>query len=178
MFAYEQTLRNECGYKGALPYWDFPKTAITGLKNSPVFDGSEFSISGDGVPTGAGGAFVVSDKEPRIVLPAGNGGGCLASGPFKGLQINLGPVHLGLMNGSTIGNGNGFAYNPRCVSRDLTNFSVVRHANATGIIKNILNEQTIADFQRVMQGGPGELGVHGGCKFDSCAVSFRTKVLT
>jgi tyrosinase len=77
-WAYEQALRNECGYKGYQPYWSWPKYADDPL-NSPIFDGSEYSMSGDG-------SYIPHDgpeAAPGIILEPGHGGGCVTSGPFK-----------------------------------------------------------------------------------------------
>lgn len=46
----EQELRNECNYTGAIPYWDWTRTAREGFANSEMFDGSATSLSGDGLP--------------------------------------------------------------------------------------------------------------------------------
>ncbi len=71
-WAYEQTLRNECGYNGTQPYWDWGRWS-NDPESSPIFDGSDTSMSGNGLKvshkaTGAG--------------PAQNGGGCVTKGPF------------------------------------------------------------------------------------------------
>jgi hypothetical protein len=81
-FAYENALRVECGYNGAQPYWDWGRWAAS-PETSPVFDGTDTSMSGQGekVQHGSNG-----------LKPAGNGGGCIASGPFKGMMVNLGYV--------------------------------------------------------------------------------------
>lgn len=46
----EQDLRNECNYTGAIPYWDWTKTAKEGFNASVAFDGSATSLSGNGRP--------------------------------------------------------------------------------------------------------------------------------
>jgi tyrosinase len=79
VYGYEKALRDECGYKGYQPYWNW-FTYQSNLKQSPLFDGSETSMGGDGLyvkhngSVGGGG---------RIPLPSGEGGGCIGSGPFK-----------------------------------------------------------------------------------------------
>jgi tyrosinase len=84
---YEQALRNECGYKGYQPYWDWAKTAASGLDNSPMLDGSAYSMSGNGkfIP-GQGQVVIAGRGEPYIYIPAGTGGGCVESGPFKDMS--------------------------------------------------------------------------------------------
>jgi tyrosinase len=166
---YEQALRNECGYKGYQPYWNWAKTAASGLEKSPMLDGSEFSMSGNGefIP-GGGEVNLGGNGLPDFFLPAGTGGGCVKSGPFKDMKVNLGPVQLGLTNGSTISNGNGLSYNPRCLKRDLTDYSNKNFANAPAIASLILGTKDIDTFQNTMQGipGSGSIGVHGGGKFN------------
>ncbi|RYE65120.1 MAG: hypothetical protein EOO81_13135, partial [Oxalobacteraceae bacterium] len=60
------TIRNECGYKGYQPYWDWAKTARTGLLSSPIFDGSDTSMSGNG-------ADGYSANQTDIILGAAQG---------------------------------------------------------------------------------------------------------
>ncbi|KAH7127011.1 hypothetical protein B0J11DRAFT_291635 [Dendryphion nanum] len=167
---YEQALRNECGYKGYQPYWDWSKTAVTGLEKSPIFDGSQFSMSGNGeFVSGQGDVILGGNGLPEIPLPHGSGGGCIKAGPFKNMKVNLGPVSLVLTNGSTVANGDGLSYNPRCLKRDLTDAINRRYANASSVVSQILKPQNIEDFQMTMQGVPGnptqEIGVHGGGHF-------------
>ncbi|KAF9691299.1 hypothetical protein EKO04_010796 [Ascochyta lentis] len=135
IWQYEQALRNECGYKGYQPYWDWTKTAVTGLENSPLFDGSDYSMSGNGefIP-GRGNVILGGNGLVEIPIPAGTGGGCVTSGPFKDMK------------------------------RDLTDYVNKRWANATSVVSLILDHKTISDFQLEMQGlpGSGSIGVHGG----------------
>jgi len=82
-WTYEQALRNECGYKGYQPYYNWPKWASDPAK-SPMFDGSDTSMSGDGVYIpGRSNTCIPMPALCGISLPPGNGGGCIKSGPFK-----------------------------------------------------------------------------------------------
>ncbi|KAK1451882.1 hypothetical protein CMEL01_06456 [Colletotrichum melonis] len=164
---YEEALRNECGYRGTQPYWDWSKTAITGLETSPIFDGSETSMSGNGdfvpgrEPIRLGG----QNGLPIIELPVGTGGGCVNSGPFKNMTVNLGPAALDLPGGISEANPNGpLTYNARCLKRDLTTEVNLLFANVTAVLSNILQPQNVYDFQMQMQGvpGSGNIGIHGG----------------
>lgn len=77
-YAYETALREECGYQGYQPYWNwFDYT--DDLTKSPLFDGSETSMSGDGAYLAHNGSL---SGAGNIYLPSGNGGGCITSGPF------------------------------------------------------------------------------------------------
>ncbi|CAI6090424.1 hypothetical protein V2G26_006019 [Clonostachys chloroleuca] len=167
-WVYEEALRNECGYKGTQPYWDWAKTAATGLTSSPIFDGSDTSMSGDGAYEGCREDIVLGKNQPGLTpihLPTGNGGGCVQSGPFKSMSVNLGPISLDSPGGETITNPNGpLSYNPRCLKRDLSAEVNRRYSNASSILSNILKPQDVADFQLQIQGKPGTgtIGIHGG----------------
>jgi len=81
---YEQALRNECGYKGYQPYWNWANTAATGMEKSSMLDGSDYSMSGNGEYLAGPGEIVIANTgPPEIRLPRGSGGGCVKSGPFK-----------------------------------------------------------------------------------------------
>ncbi|KAK7960348.1 Di-copper centre-containing protein, partial [Apiospora saccharicola] len=162
-FQFEQALKNECGYQGAQPYWNWALYADDPV-SSPIFDGSAFSMSGDGAPIANKGpiTLLLGNFAP-VVLPPGNGGGCVKSGPFKDMVVNLGPVALPLNNGSVI-QGTGLNHNPRCLKRDISAGVNKAFANATSIMQLIGNNNNVGDFQMVMQGvpGSGSIGVHGG----------------
>ncbi|KAK3325055.1 hypothetical protein B0H66DRAFT_109635 [Apodospora peruviana] len=167
IWIYEQALRSECGYKGSLPYWDWSKSAITGLAKSPVFDGSATSMSGDGVaiPNQPDIVLGAGLGLPPLYLPPGTGGGCVTSGPFVDMKVNLGPVALDSPGGISVSNPDGpLAYNPRCLKRSLTDYCNQKFANATSVLSLILTSPDITTFQMTMEGvpGSGQLGVHGG----------------
>ncbi|CCC14414.1 hypothetical protein SMACR_09195 [Sordaria macrospora] len=164
-----QALREECGYRGTQPYWDWAKTAQTGLSASPIFDGSATSMSGNGVHIPNQADIVLGGGEgsglPPVYLPAGTGGGCVTSGPFINMTVNLGPIQLDVPGGGPqdINPAGPFAYNPRCLRRDLTDAINQRYSNASSI-KHLVAQETIDSFQMIMQGipGTGDIGVHGG----------------
>ncbi|KAJ5542202.1 Tyrosinase [Penicillium sp. DV-2018c] len=161
---FEQALRNECGYTGDYPYWNWGSDAHN-LERSPVFDGSETSMSGNGAHVNQTGDIQLTLGDyPVIHLPTGNGGGCVTSGPFKDYQVNLGPVALMLPGGEVGSVENPLAYNPRCLKRDLSTQIIKDYANYTAIVDLILRHDNIEDFQMNMQGipGSGNIGVHGG----------------
>lgn len=120
------------------------------------------SGNGEYIP-GLGPLILRLTGYPDIYLPAGTGGGCVTSGPFKDMTVNLGPVNLPLNNGS-VETGTGFAYNPRCLKRDIGTAVNQAYANATSIVNLITQNDDIWDFEMVMQGipGSGSIGVHGG----------------
>lgn len=144
-------------------YWNWGLYAKDPV-SSPIFDGSAYSMSGDGAPIPNKGPITLTlgDFAP-VYLPPGNGGGCVESGPFKDMKVNLGPVNLPLNDGSVL-TGSGLEYNPRCLKRDISAKVNSAYANATSIVNLILKNKNINDFQMVMQGvpGSGSIGVHGG----------------
>jgi tyrosinase len=77
-WAYEQALRNECGYQG---YYNWPKWA-NDPEHSPAFDGSDTSMSGNGVYEAHNATCIPSNDLCQISLPPGTGGGCVVTGPF------------------------------------------------------------------------------------------------
>ncbi|KAI1468299.1 Di-copper centre-containing protein [Daldinia caldariorum] len=163
VYNFEQALKNECGYTGSQPYWNWALYA-NDPASSPIFDGSAYSMSGNGAPIADKGpiTLLLGDFAP-IELPAGTGGGCVTSGPFKDMQVNLGPVSLPLNNGTVV-TGTGLEHNPRCLKRDISAGVNAAYANATSVVNLIRQHDNIGDFQMVMQGvpGSGSIGVHGG----------------
>ncbi|KAI2463914.1 Di-copper centre-containing protein [Annulohypoxylon bovei var. microspora] len=135
----EKALREECGYKGHLPYWDVPRFSEDQTK-SKLFDGSMTSFGGNG-------AFVPHDPRkviiPGLVIsnftlpkPAGTGGGCVTDGPFQNFTISLGPVVKEVIDPA---NKYGYEPNSRCLSRDFydgASKGVLNWANATTIVKS------------------------------------------
>ncbi|OTA98283.1 hypothetical protein M426DRAFT_259317 [Hypoxylon sp. CI-4A] len=164
-YNYEQALKNECGYTGSQPYWNWALYA-SDPASSPIFDGSDSSMSGNGEAIANKGPIVLTlgDFDP-VYLPAGTGGGCVTSGPFKDMQVNLGPGLRSVpLNNGTVLTGTGLEYNPRCLKRDISAEVNSAYANATSILHLILKNNNVADFQLAMQGvpGSGSIGVHGG----------------
>lgn len=76
--AYETALRDECGYEGYQPFWNWFEYTDD-LRASTLFDGSETSLSGDGGYFEHNGSLSGANN---IYLPSGNGGGCVMSGPL------------------------------------------------------------------------------------------------
>lgn len=170
IYAFETALREECGFGGDLPYWDWSETARTGLLHSKLFDGSATSLGGNGAalpgPPQEDIMLGAAQGLPPIYLPSGSGGGCVTSGPFANMTVNLGPVSLDLPGGKVGGppSGNPLDWNPRCLKRDLVDAINRRYANASSMLNLITRSKTVGDFQLTMQGvpGSGDIGVHGG----------------
>jgi tyrosinase len=76
IWAYETALRTECSYTGYQPYWDWSK--YPDIINSPIFNGDEWSMGGNGDPVVHNGMSF----GPGMTIPAGPGGGCVTTGPL------------------------------------------------------------------------------------------------
>ncbi|KEY67777.1 hypothetical protein S7711_04095 [Stachybotrys chartarum IBT 7711] len=163
---YEKALRDECGYKGYQPYWDWPKYA-SAPQNSPIFNGDPYSLGGNGdyiphegpvivPPPGVGGG--------SIQLPAGVGGGFVTTGPFANMTVNLGPV--GGLEGTEPGPDGGLGYNPRGLRRDIGPAMNMRYANYSTVL-NLLLQPNIEQYRLLSEGVPYtvEIGPHGGIHY-------------
>lgn len=119
-------------------------------------------MSGDGAYKNHSGANIPSAATPYIVLPPGNGGDCVTSGPFKSFSVNLGPVSPVLSYAPANPSADGLGYNPRCLRRDISSIASstsLTDKNSTDLI----NQNTdVGSFQNTMQGNfqAGLLGVH------------------
>ncbi|KAG9230699.1 putative tyrosinase [Amylocarpus encephaloides] len=167
-WTYENALREECGYTGYQPYWNWGKWAADPL-SSPIFDGGEYSMSGNGeyAPHGCTQALPTG---LNCVPDDGTGGGCVTTGPFKDMTVNLGPVSptLSLTTAnSTVTANDGTVYNPRCLRRAVSSWVSTRYTSDKNVTDLITDKNNIADFQTTMQGNfaTGEYGVHTGGHF-------------
>ncbi|CUS12565.1 unnamed protein product [Tuber aestivum] len=100
---YEKALREECGYNGAQPYWDWTldSASESAFLNSPIW-----------CPTtgfGGNGPYINESGNPFLSIPGRTGGGCVPDGPFSNYTLHLGP------RGS-------IAKNPQCLRRDFAPF--------------------------------------------------------
>jgi len=94
--------------------------------------------------------------------PAGKGvgGGCITTGPFKNVTINLGPMSAVVTptpprNPMT----NGYGANPRCIRRDITSALGLAYGKTADIASFISRFDKVGAFQNYMQGGSGVHGV-------------------
>lgn len=172
LYVYEQALKNECGYTGVSPYWEWGLDA-TNLQGSPLFDGSPYSLGSNGLPVpNRTATFELGQTLPFRTLPgqgvtlnAGTGGGCVHSGPFSNLSIHIGP--LGLTNEPAALHP--LDYNPRCLQRDLCPEALQGWAAFNWTTWTIEGGYDIASFQGKLAGGRptgndtfNGWGAHGG----------------
>ncbi|KAF0315636.1 FAD binding domain-containing protein [Colletotrichum asianum] len=160
IWSYEQALRNECGYSGYLPYWNW-FSHQDDLRKSPVFDGSEISMGSDGLFVPHNGSI----GSAGLHIPSGLGGGCIATGPFANLSANLGPVQPQQDGIVGVGTAEKLRYNPHCVKRDLSSWLATRiytedaflNATVRDTARDIASFQSEIDSQSV-----GLPGIHAG----------------
>ncbi|GKT93291.1 FAD binding domain-containing protein [Colletotrichum tofieldiae] len=149
-WAYENALRQECGYNGYQPYWNWLAYRDDPSK-APMFDGSETSMSGDGAFKAHNGSVA---GRGTVWIPSGNGGGCVTSGPFANPGIDTLPVNP----------GGPLAYNPRCLSRDISAWTSQRWMNPADVLNLTIGTAAanVRTFQDELQGrfDDGFLGTH------------------
>ncbi|KAI0839162.1 Di-copper centre-containing protein [Hypoxylon sp. FL0890] len=151
VWTFEEKLRTECGYTGAMPYWEWGLDAAS-VEKSPIFDGSETSMGSNGAKVNSSFAF----------FPGGSGGGCVTHGPFVNYTVNFGPNTA----------RDPLAYNPRCLKRDLNTQICSQWASIRNTTETILESPDIALFQANVQGDfrwaaarKWGFAVHGGGHF-------------
>ncbi|KAF2185557.1 Di-copper centre-containing protein [Zopfia rhizophila CBS 207.26] len=159
---YEKALRDECGYTGYQPYWNWGRYAADPV-NSPLFNGNMSSMGGQGLPSTYPGVMQPQYKSPYDKIPPGGGGGCVTEGPFKNMTVSLGPIGTVLTDVPKNPQSDGFGSNPRCLRRDVNKYSAsVTFANYTYAL--IKDSKDVDTFQKVMLGQPekNDWGVHLG----------------
>jgi tyrosinase len=170
-YTYEQRLRNDCGYKGDFPYWEWGLD-VKNPATSPVFDGSDTSLSGNGEAIPHQGLILTEPFNPDalIPLPPGSGGGCVKTGPFATMTVHIGPVALAQYGTTTPTSvPNPLDDHPRCLKRDLNAGVASKWTTFRNTTQLILRNNNIELFQAILQGDPRyvrqALGVHGGGHF-------------
>lgn len=159
---YEHALQTECGYNGAQPYWDWIKHGRN-LTASPLFDGSKYSLSGQGTPLSE--AEMAKQPPCRVgnfTCPNGNGGGCVTDGPFVNYTIGYLPSDPRQMtNPDPSLPSTAFQYQKRCFSRNLNQYIGTNFQTADNLAA-LRNASTIAEFQALLDNasGTGKPGLH------------------
>ncbi|KAH7138557.1 hypothetical protein B0J11DRAFT_19132 [Dendryphion nanum] len=152
IWAYETALRTECDYKGYQPYWNWAK--YSDLTVSPIFNGDEWSMGGNGKAVAHKGTQLGA-----IALPAGPGGGCVETGPLANTTIYLGPV-MGTIDPALGVKANpqrdGYGSNPRCLRRDVNNYFTTRTLRPADLATHITGATAIGKFQDSLQNDAGQ----------------------
>jgi tyrosinase len=161
VWLYEQDLRNLCGYKGTQPYWNWHATAEN-LAGSAVFDGSKFSMSGNGVYNNTGPIQL----SPTFSLPHGTGGGCIHDGPFAYMNYTMAHIPISVaINGEDLPPA-AFDNKPTCITRDLNQYVATTQTNFA-LWDQAVHAPNMSLFTDLMNGviGGGSLGLHSGAHF-------------
>ncbi|KAI1877138.1 uncharacterized protein JN550_001210 [Neoarthrinium moseri] len=160
-WAFEQTLRDECGYKGYLPYWNWGKSAKDPI-NSPYFDGSIYSQGGNGVFA----QHNCTNAMPSGLncIPPGQGGGCVKTGPYAGITANISATAPSLA-AADVTAGSFLGYQPRCIRRDISPWVSSQWSTdkeSFNLLANPLYQTGIKAFQDHLQGDfdTGYFGLH------------------
>ncbi|PYH95714.1 tyrosinase central domain protein [Aspergillus ellipticus CBS 707.79] len=156
---FEKALQDECGYTGSIPYWNWP-LFTTNLSASPVFDGSNTSLSGDGYLDHSNHKAVPACPR-NVACRQGTGGGCIMAGPFQDWPKNMGPVDRKYYQSYGTLPPDVFAYTPGCVKRDFS-LAYLQTQNTAAFVDAMLNTTNIVDFLQYMDPSESYLsGAHG-----------------
>ncbi|TLD37724.1 Di-copper centre-containing protein [Venturia nashicola] len=145
LLSFETALIEECGYKGAQPYWDWtiwtPRNKRK-FADSPIFDPT-YGFGGNGVGQSSDGKASTGYDS--------RGGSCVTDGPFANLTLTLGP-------------GYNLSANPHCLKRK---FFVLANDTYLGpeMITDVLKEKNYFDMIMAMTkspdlSNPKRYGVH------------------
>ncbi|VBB82155.1 Putative tyrosinase [Podospora comata] len=153
LHTYETEL-SACGWTAGLPYWEWGLD-ITGPHLSPVFDGSDTSLGGDGefIPNRPPFSIPWIDPlTPEIIIQPGTGGGCVKTGPFVHHKVRLGPFNM--TETFPVEPEDGRGDNERCLIRDLNKGGIERWASFRNSTELILGSGDIFEFHVNAEGDP------------------------
>ncbi|KAK3396984.1 hypothetical protein B0T20DRAFT_356175 [Sordaria brevicollis] len=154
---YETTLRTECSYKGAQPYWDWFIDIDSGL---PMEEWTIFSTPTPSTGLGGNGVYIPSEsltpEQNPFNLTGRTGGGCVQSGAFtpdKGFSVNLNRTDPQRTDS-------------HCLTRDFME-GVARDLLKHEVVEELMEKTNFTDFARRMEGLPSfdYPNVHGGGHF-------------
>lgn len=160
LWLYETDLQQTCGYTGSFPYWDFASTALD-PHAFPIFDGSEYSMSGDGLYKDTGPIAL----GPSLTIPHGTGGGCVTTGPFANMVAPLKYIDPTQLTAGVLPN-DAFSYNEICLQRDLNAYVSQTWTNTTQLAA-AAHAANATEFELVLNSilGTASLGIHSGAHF-------------
>ncbi|KAK3990414.1 Grixazone synthase [Cladorrhinum sp. PSN332] len=159
-----------CGWDAGLPYWEWGLD-VNGPHLSPVFDGSDTSLGGNGafIPNRPPLTFIPPNHNVSVTVGAGTGGGCVDSGPFRQGEwsVNLGPYPEDITGIAPADSQ--LPATPRCMVRDLSAEYIQRWNTLGKTTRQILDHANIRDFHGFLDGdfrvSPQPIQVHGGAHF-------------
>ncbi|KAI5861017.1 Di-copper centre-containing protein [Durotheca rogersii] len=153
IWVYETALRDECGYTGYQPYWNYDRYAADPI-NSPLFNGNASSMGGNGAPSEYPGVRQMGFKPPYDIIPSAGGGG---------MVVSLGPLSTIVSDIPPNPQKDGLGSNPRCLRRDVNKYSA-SVTTADHAYKLITESPDIETFQKILLGQPdkNDWGIHTG----------------
>ncbi|KAF9054157.1 hypothetical protein BJ165DRAFT_1337324 [Panaeolus papilionaceus] len=136
---YEKNLREECSYKGVMPYWNWSLDVDNGRKfsDSPVFSGDpRIGFGGDGVP----GTYTPPDDPTggNRIVTTGFYHGCVEDGAFANLTLQIGP-------GQNVG--------PHCLTRGIDNI-VASQTLSSAAVGRAMAMPEFESFRTEIEGQP------------------------
>ncbi|KAG2022589.1 tyrosinase central domain-containing protein [Coprinopsis cinerea AmutBmut pab1-1] len=139
-FLYEKALREECGYRGPFPYWDWTRDTADPDKHiseSPLFD-PVLGFGGNGVP----GTYTppTENDGARIPISPPAFTGCVQTGPFAGIVFHVGP---------------NVRFSDHCLTRNFAEEGRREHLTPESIA-NISSQTTYDDFWNSLDGRPAK----------------------
>ena len=152
IYQWETALRDECGYTGYQPYWDWTAYS-SNVSATPLFDGSVLSLGSNGQykEQGTQTGCVPWVPDPQCYTrPPGTGGDCVLDGPWDGnFTVTLGPI----VPNTTLAKKESerYASNPRCLSRDFLQLLSSDHLT-TARVMDLLRTTSLHDFRELMEG--------------------------
>ncbi|OAG08361.1 tyrosinase central domain protein [Paraphaeosphaeria sporulosa] len=145
LYLFQKALTDECGFKGTLPYWNWPWWSDD-LLSSPLFDGSATSLGGDGYYNASMPPF----SNGNYTFPRGHGGGCIKEGPFANITTGFRNFKNEEILAGTLP-PDALDYAPHCVTRDL-NSVISSPSHQPEVVHELLVADSIRAFQSVMDG--------------------------
>ncbi|KAJ0415561.1 hypothetical protein BJY00DRAFT_293349 [Aspergillus carlsbadensis] len=145
--SYEKALREECGYAGAQPYWNWSLDASTDIESTAIFESDIFNECHG---FGGNGAYVeITDPADNpFNLTGRTGGGCVATGPFTADKFQL--HHAG----------------GGCLKRDFIPWIMNTFAQQS-LVNHVQSQPDYTSFARALENIPAftEPNIHGSGHF-------------
>ncbi|KAH8724370.1 monooxygenase [Phaeosphaeriaceae sp. PMI808] len=144
---YEKALRDECGYTGGQPYWDWSLDAKPNNPNSTsIFQADVFNPEHG---FGGNGDFIKPTPEQNpLNITGGTGGGCVKDGPFVSSNF--------MLNFPT----------RDCLKRDFVPW-IMNTLSDAALVQEVLEQKDYTSFARVIEKVPtfDQRNIHGGGHF-------------
>ncbi|OCL13772.1 Di-copper centre-containing protein [Glonium stellatum] len=143
---YEKALRNECGYTGGQPYWDWSQDASTDLTSTAIYNTAIFDPN---TGFGGNGPYVIAtDEQNPLNITGHTGGGCVSNGPFVPSKFTV--------NFPT----------PDCLRRDFIPWIMNSFAQQS-LVDHVQSQPDYTSFARAIENIPSfsEPNIHGSGHF-------------